>query len=117
VLEPIWSSKPETASRLRGRIESILSRATALEYRTGENPARWRGNLEHLLSDRKKVRAVKHHPYVRAWDHHVLIDGARAILAELDTAGYMIVRKSETEQMFERLKRSVHEQFSEPNSQ
>lgn len=62
VLEPIWSSKPETASRLRGRIESILSRATALEYRTGENPARWRGNLEHLLSDRKKVRAVKHHP-------------------------------------------------------
>ena len=62
VLDPIWASKPETASRVRGRIESILSRATVLKYRTGENPARWRGNLEHLLSDRKKVRAVKHHP-------------------------------------------------------
>jgi integrase len=62
VLEPIWSSKRETASRVRGRIESILSRATALEYRAGENPARWRGNLEHLLSDHKKVNAVKHHP-------------------------------------------------------
>jgi integrase len=62
VLEPIWSSKRETASRVRGRIESILSRATALKYRAGENPARWRGNLEHLLSDHKKVNAVKHHP-------------------------------------------------------
>jgi integrase len=62
VLQPIWGSKPETASRVRGRIESILSRATVLDYRGGENPARWRGNLEYLLSDRKKVRAVKHHP-------------------------------------------------------
>jgi integrase len=61
VLKPIWSIKPETASRLRGRIESILSSATALRYRTGENPARWSGNLKHLLSDHKKVRAVKHH--------------------------------------------------------
>jgi hypothetical protein len=43
--------------------------------------------------------------YVRAWDHHVLIDAARAILAELDTAGYKIVSKDETEQMLERVKR------------
>ena len=62
VLEPIWSSKRETASRVRGRIKSILSRATALEYRSGENPARWRGHLEHLLTDQKKANAVKHHP-------------------------------------------------------
>lgn len=62
VLEPIWSSKRETASRVRGRIESILSRATALNYRAGENPARWRGHLEHLLTDQKKLNAVRHHP-------------------------------------------------------
>lgn len=60
-LEPIWSEKPETASRLRGRIESILDWATARGYRTGENPARWRGHLEKLLPARRKVRAVEHH--------------------------------------------------------
>ena len=48
-IEPIWSTKPETASRVRGRIESILDWATARGYRQGENPARWRGHLENLL--------------------------------------------------------------------
>jgi integrase len=62
VLKPIWISKRETASRIRGRIESILNLATALKYRAGENPARWRGNLEHLLSEHKKSEVVKHHP-------------------------------------------------------
>jgi integrase len=52
---------PETASRLRGRIEAILDFAAAKEYRTGENPARWRGNLKHLLPDHRKVRKVEHH--------------------------------------------------------
>jgi integrase len=67
VLEPIWAAKPETASRLRGRIESILDFAKVREYRDGENPARWRGHLAKLLPARSKVRAVKHHaalPYV-----------------------------------------------------
>jgi integrase len=60
-IEPIWATKPETASRVRGRIESILDWATARGYRAGENPARWRGHLENLLPKRSKVRRVEHH--------------------------------------------------------
>jgi integrase len=60
-LEPIWRSKPETASRLRGRIEAILDWAKVREFRSGENPARWRGHLDHLLPAKSKVRQVKHH--------------------------------------------------------
>jgi integrase len=62
VLEPIWTTKPETASRVRGRIESILDWATARGHRRGENPARWRGHLENLLPKRAKIRRVRHHP-------------------------------------------------------
>lgn len=62
VLEPIWARKTETASRVRGRIEAILDWATARSYRQGENPARWRGHLDHLLPKRAKVRKVEHHP-------------------------------------------------------
>lgn len=60
ILEPIWSSKTETASRLRGRIESVLDWATARGFRRGENPARWRGHLDQLLPPPSKVRQVKH---------------------------------------------------------
>jgi hypothetical protein len=49
VLDPIWSAKPETASRLRGRIESVLDFATVRGHRTGENPARWKGHLREAL--------------------------------------------------------------------
>jgi integrase len=62
VIEPIWATKTETASRLRGRIEKVLDWATARGYRQGENPARWRGHLENLLPKRSKVRNVNHHP-------------------------------------------------------
>jgi integrase len=62
VLEPIWNTKPETASRVRQRIEAVLDAATALGHRSGENPARWRGHLKNLLPARAKVRRVKHHP-------------------------------------------------------
>ena len=71
VLEPIWTKKPETASRLRGRIESILDWARARGHRDGENPARWRGHLDHLLPARSKVRHVQHHaalPYAELPD-------------------------------------------------
>ena len=61
VLEPIWTAKPETASCLRGRLESILDFARARGYRDGENPARWRGHLDKLLPARSKVRAIEHH--------------------------------------------------------
>jgi len=61
VLEPIWGTKTETASRVRGRIESVLDWATVREYRRGENPARWRGHLDKLLPARSKVQKVEHH--------------------------------------------------------
>lgn len=61
VLEPIWHEKPETAKRLRGRIEQVLDWATAREYRRGDNPARWRGHIDKLLPARSKVCAIKHH--------------------------------------------------------
>lgn len=60
-IEPLWNTRPETASRLRGRIEAILDWAAARGYRTGENPARWRGHLDKLLPARSKVRKVEHH--------------------------------------------------------
>src|SRR5262249_60222787 len=59
-LEPIWKAKPETANRVRGRIENILDWARARGYRDGENPARWRGHLDHLLPARSRVRRVEH---------------------------------------------------------
>ena len=61
-LEPIWKTKSETASRLRGRIEAVLDWATVRGYRRGENPARWRGHLDKLLPARSKVRKVEHRP-------------------------------------------------------
>ncbi len=62
VLEPIWATKTETASRVRGRIEAVLDWAAARKYRHGDNPARWRGHLDKLLPKRSKVRKVRHHP-------------------------------------------------------
>lgn len=61
-LSPIWQDKTETASRLRGRIESVLGWATTSGYRTGENPARWRGHLENLLATISKNTRTKNHP-------------------------------------------------------
>lgn len=62
VLEPIWNKKTETASRLRGRIESVLDWATARGYRKGDNPSRWRGHLDQLLPPPSRVKKVVHHP-------------------------------------------------------
>jgi integrase len=61
VLEPIWRDRTETASRVRGRIESILDWATVRQLRHGDNPARWRGHLDQLLPMPGKVRQVEHH--------------------------------------------------------
>ena len=61
VLEPIWTTKTETASRLRGRIESVLDWATVRGFRKGDNPARWRGHIEHLLAARADVQKTVHH--------------------------------------------------------
>lgn len=71
-LEPIWQTKTETASRLRGRIEAVLAWATAKGHREGDNPARWRGNLDAILPKPSKVAKVTHHAalqldHVAAW--------------------------------------------------
>ncbi len=62
VLEPIWTTKHETATRLRARIENVLNWATTRGYRTGDNPARLRGHIDNLLPAISKRRRVKHHP-------------------------------------------------------
>jgi integrase len=84
ILEPIWTAKPETAGRVRGRIESILDWAKAREYRQGENPARWRGHLDKLLPARGKVRKVEHHaalPYTELPDFLVALREQEGIAA------------------------------------
>jgi len=75
ILEPIWTEKNETASRVRGRIEAVLDWARARGFREGENPARWRGHLDHLLVDRNRL-ARGHHaalPYVELGDFMALL--------------------------------------------
>ncbi len=61
ILEPIWTRKTETAKRLRGRIEMVLDWAAARGFRSGPNPARWRGHLDKLLAKPSKVHRVVHH--------------------------------------------------------
>lgn len=76
VLTPIWKTKNETASRVRGRIESVLDWASARNYRSGDNPARWKGLLDKLLAAPSRVKVVEHH---RA----ILIDDCPAFVARL----------------------------------
>jgi integrase len=61
VLDPIWNTKNETAARVRQRMETVLAWAKVSGYRTGENPARWRNNLDQLLPKSSKVQKKKHH--------------------------------------------------------
>lgn len=68
VLEPIWSDKTETASKLRQKIEGALSWATVKCYRTGDNPARWGGNLQMVLAAPRKVSPTKNEPAVQVDD-------------------------------------------------
>jgi hypothetical protein len=102
VLTPIWEKKHETATRLRGRIESVLDFAAAAGYRTGDNPARLRGNLRELLPRIQKKAIVTHHlalPYARIGDLMAKLRnlpevGARALEFTILTA----VRTSELRQ-------------------
>ncbi|HUW75778.1 MAG TPA: integrase arm-type DNA-binding domain-containing protein [Gallionella sp.] len=85
ILEPIWKTKTETASRLRGRLESVLDWATVRGYRIGENPARWRGHLEHQLAKPSKVAKVEHHPalpYVEIGDFMTALRGHQGMGAK-----------------------------------
>lgn len=84
-IEPIWTSKPETAHRTRGRIERVLDAAKVKGLRTGENPARWRGHLDKLLSKPKKLTRGHHAamPYgdVPAFVQRLRASGSTAALA------------------------------------
>ncbi len=100
VLEPIWRTKPETAGRVRGRIEAILDYAKVRGWRTGENPARWRGHLDNLLPAHAKIAKVEHHAalpwreinaFLVALDEHEAV-AARALRFLILTA----TRTSET---------------------
>jgi integrase len=82
IIEPIWHDKPETASRVRGRVETILDWAKARGYRTGDNPARWRGHLDQLLPRKTKVRKVRHQPAMSYRD----VPGFTARLRAQDSA-------------------------------
>lgn len=75
-LEPIWADKTETASRLRGRIEAVLSWATVAGHREGDNPARWKGNLSEMLPKPSKLVKVAHQPALA-------LDDAAAWFADL----------------------------------
>jgi len=84
VLEAIWAEKPETASRVRQRIERVLDWARVRGYRTGENPARWKGHLDHMLPAPTKVRRVEHHaalPYTQLPDFLVALRKQEGISA------------------------------------
>jgi integrase len=77
VLEPVWSKIPETASRLRSRIEAVLDWAKVRGLRDGENPARWRGHLDHLLPALKKAARVRHHAALHYRDIPLLMEKLR----------------------------------------
>src|SRR5262249_442059 len=62
VLTPLWKTRTETAKRLRGRIERVLSWAKGRGLRNGENPARWAGHLDEMLASPARIAAVRHHP-------------------------------------------------------
>lgn len=77
-LQPIWTSKTETAGRLRGRIERILDWAAARGYRAGDNPARWRGHLDKLLPAKTKVSKVHHFAALAYGDVGAFMEALRA---------------------------------------
>ena len=79
IIEPIWTTKNETASRVRNRIELVLDWATARKLRTGDNPARWKGHLDKLLADRKIVGAVTGHRALAAEDLHAFMQALKTV--------------------------------------
>lgn len=85
ILEPIWATKNETASRVRGRIESILSFAKVSGWRSADNPAAWRGHLDQILPKPSKVKKVKHHaalPYAELPDMYAQLSRMPGVAAK-----------------------------------
>lgn len=88
ILSPIWQTIPETAGRVRGRIETILDYAKQRDWRAGENPAAWKGNLQHALAHRSKVAQVEHHAAL-PWQR---ISEVMAKLAKSEGTGALAVQ-------------------------
>lgn len=99
VLEPIWQSKTETASRVRGRIENVLDWATVYGHRAGDNPARWKGHLDKILPAKAKVAKVQHHaalPYPELPDFMKRLAKVQGVAARaLEFAILTVARTSE----------------------
>ena len=92
-LQPIWSTKTRTADEVRGQIEQILDAARARGLRTGENPARWRGHLENLLSrhEKKKARKRQHHPALKWQDLPKLMEALRKDTSHVSVAAQLLI--------------------------
>jgi integrase len=110
ILEPIWTTKTETASRLRGRLEWILASATTRKLRTGINPALWRGYLQTILPTPNKIKKVKHHKALPYRSVPNLI----ADLREMDTMGalaleFLILNASRTGEVIGGLRSEIHD--------
>ncbi|MBK1695457.1 integrase [Chromatium weissei] len=85
IISPIWLTKNETAKRIQGRIENIIDFASAYKWRSGENPARWRGHLDKLLVNPRKISGKKHHPsmpYSEISDFFVVLSQAKGVAAK-----------------------------------
>ena len=92
-LQPLWSSKTRTADEVRGQIEQILDAARAQGLRSGENPARWRGHLENLLSrhEKKKARKRQHHPALKWQDLPKLMEALRKDTSHVSIAAQLLI--------------------------
>ena len=110
ILVPIWNTKTETASRLRGRLEWILAAATTRKLRTGVNPALWRGHLQTLLPTPNKIKKVSHHKALPYREVPRLISELR----EITTMGalaleFTILNASRTGEVIGGLRKELHE--------
>ncbi|WP_420876001.1 DarT ssDNA thymidine ADP-ribosyltransferase family protein [Pseudomonas extremaustralis] len=93
VLQPLWSTKTRTADEVRGQIEQILDAARARGLRNGENPARWRGHLENLLSrhEKKKARKRQHHPALKWQDLPKLMEALHKDSSHVSVAAQLLI--------------------------
>lgn len=110
ILTPIWSTKTETASRLRGRLEWILSAATTRKLRTGVNPALWRGHLQTILPTPNKIKKVTHHKAL----HYREVPQLIVKLQEMVTIGalaleFTILNASRTGEVIGGLRSEIHD--------
>lgn len=102
IIEELWQEKTVTASRLRGRIERILDWAKVREYRSGENPARWRGHLDQVLPAPSKIIRVRHHPAMPFSDVPTFMQELRAIEGITERAlEFLILTAARTSEVVE----------------